>query len=136
MAFPDDDDGVDDDDANTLEDDDDVDAFRRDRDARRPRVASAAGGDAHSIACDTAGRVWVFGDGDVVGAATIPPARGRDARASSRRSARARARGFPSVVDVAAGKNHVAVMTAEGEVYAWGAGRPVTRAGAFARGES
>ena len=54
VAFPDDDDGVDDDDANTLEDDDDVDAFRRDRDARRPRVASAAGGDAHSIACDTA----------------------------------------------------------------------------------
>ena len=40
------------------------------------------------------------------------------------------------VVDVAAGKNHVAVMTAEGEVYAWGAGRPVARAGAFARGES
>jgi len=136
VAFPDDDDGVDDDDANTLEDDDDVVTFRRYRDARRPRVASAAGGDAHSIACDTAGRVWVFGDGDVVGAATIPPG-ARDATPAPRLvGPPARARGFPSVVDVAAGKNHVAVMTAEGEVYAWGAGRPVARAGAFARGES
>ena len=124
MAFPDDDDGVDDDDANTLEDDDDVVTFRRDRDARRPRVASAAGGDAHSIACDTAGRVWVFGDGDVVGAATIPPG-ARDATPAPRLvGPPARARGFPSVVDVAAGKNHVAVMTAEGEVYA---GRGATR---------
>ena len=106
VAFPDDDDGVDDDDANTLEDDDDVDAFRRDRDARRPRVASAAGGDAHSIACDTAGRVWVFGDGE----------RGRRGDDSARRGETRRPRLVSSVRPRARGDFRVSSTSPPGKI--------------------
>ena len=120
MAFPDDDDGVDDDDANTLEDDDDVDAFVAIATPaalawRRRPAATRTPSRRHR------GTRVVFGDGDVVGAATIPPG-ARDATPAPRLVGPPARAGFPSV-DVAAGKNHVAVMTAE-EVYAWGAGRP------------
>ena len=101
------------------------------------RFVSAAGGERHSVACDSEGRVWIAGVGDGAGDPRMlyqndddDPTLHREGMSLMRtrmmwESIDPRLRPsddekYPRVVSVAAGNNHTVLMTDCGDIWSWG----------------
>ena len=101
------------------------------------KFVSAAGGQSHSVACDSEGRVWIAGTGDGAGDPRMlyqndggDPAIHREGMSLMRtgrmwesidsRLAPAGEEKYPKVVSVAAGNNHTVLMTDSGDIWCWG----------------